>query len=385
MGPYGIPLRSLFSKDIENLGMAGRNISSTHAALGTVRVMGTTALMGQALGVAAAIAHRAGQPVTAIAGDQFKTIQQTLLRDGCFLRHTSLNDPNNLAPSAQVTASSTAPFTGTSSQEDRWMGINRDTALLIPVDGGPLETVSLSLKATEATQINLRLVRLNTIWDYSREDKQVLAKSTLDVTAGTQTICWQTQLQSTGTRGYVRLEICANSKLSCQVADNMAPGGFVMEHLSPTRYRSGPRHSLVHAISPAQAVYDPAEVLEGATRPVATTNRWISDPQQAMPQWLQLSWEQPQTITTAQLTFPGHIVHEYHGTPPLFKHPQIPADFTVEAWINNDWQVLETIFGNYQRHCRITFKEPVTTAKLRVVFSSTNGSASAEVCEFRAW
>lgn len=42
-GPYGIPLRSLIAKDIDNLMMAGRNVSVTHAALGTVRVMATTA------------------------------------------------------------------------------------------------------------------------------------------------------------------------------------------------------------------------------------------------------------------------------------------------------------------------------------------------------
>ncbi len=38
-GPYGVPLRILLAKDLDNLMMAGRNVSVTHAALGTVRVM----------------------------------------------------------------------------------------------------------------------------------------------------------------------------------------------------------------------------------------------------------------------------------------------------------------------------------------------------------
>ncbi len=59
-GPYGVPLRILLAREIDNLMMAGRNVSVTHAALGTVRVMGTTALMGEAAGVAAAVGLERG-------------------------------------------------------------------------------------------------------------------------------------------------------------------------------------------------------------------------------------------------------------------------------------------------------------------------------------
>jgi hypothetical protein len=51
--PYPIPYRCLYSKDIENLMMAGRNISVTHAALGSTRVMNTGGQMGVAVGAAA--------------------------------------------------------------------------------------------------------------------------------------------------------------------------------------------------------------------------------------------------------------------------------------------------------------------------------------------
>ena len=56
--PYAIPYRCLYSRNIENLFMAGRNISVTHVALGTVRVMRTTGMMGEVVGMAAAIARR---------------------------------------------------------------------------------------------------------------------------------------------------------------------------------------------------------------------------------------------------------------------------------------------------------------------------------------
>jgi FAD-dependent oxidoreductase family protein len=53
--PYAIPYRCLYSRNVPNLMMAGRNISVTHVALGTVRVMRTTGMMGEVVGMAASI------------------------------------------------------------------------------------------------------------------------------------------------------------------------------------------------------------------------------------------------------------------------------------------------------------------------------------------
>jgi len=56
--PYPIPYRCFFSRNIDNLFMAGRNISVTHVALGTVRVMRTTGMMGEVVGMAATVCKR---------------------------------------------------------------------------------------------------------------------------------------------------------------------------------------------------------------------------------------------------------------------------------------------------------------------------------------
>jgi hypothetical protein len=53
--PYPIPYRCLYSRNVENLFMAGRDISVTHVALGTVRVMRTGGMMGEVVGMAASI------------------------------------------------------------------------------------------------------------------------------------------------------------------------------------------------------------------------------------------------------------------------------------------------------------------------------------------
>lgn len=56
--PYAVPYRCLYSRNIDNLFMAGRNISVSHVALGTVRVMRTTGMMGEVVGMAASLCHR---------------------------------------------------------------------------------------------------------------------------------------------------------------------------------------------------------------------------------------------------------------------------------------------------------------------------------------
>ncbi len=56
--PYLAPYRCLYSRSVPNLFMAGRNISVTHEALGTIRVMATGGLMGEVVGRAAAICKK---------------------------------------------------------------------------------------------------------------------------------------------------------------------------------------------------------------------------------------------------------------------------------------------------------------------------------------
>ncbi len=58
VAPYTIPYRCLYSKNIQNLFMAGRNISTTHVAFGSTRVMRTCGMMGEVVGFASYIANK---------------------------------------------------------------------------------------------------------------------------------------------------------------------------------------------------------------------------------------------------------------------------------------------------------------------------------------
>ena len=80
--PWGLPLRCMISENIENLVFAGRNISVTHAALSSSRVMATCAILGQALGTAVALAVKVG---TSVEDVNIEELQQTLMEDDCYI------------------------------------------------------------------------------------------------------------------------------------------------------------------------------------------------------------------------------------------------------------------------------------------------------------
>ncbi len=83
--PYGIPLRCLYSKNVDNLMFAGRNISASHIAFATVRVMGTCGVMGQAVGTAAALMTKYKMSARALLAEKITELQDTLMEDDCFL------------------------------------------------------------------------------------------------------------------------------------------------------------------------------------------------------------------------------------------------------------------------------------------------------------
>ena len=107
-GCYTIPYRSFYSKDVRNMMMAGRDISTSKMAFGTTRVMGTCAVGGQAAGTAAAMAVKYGITPKEVSG-HIEELQQTLLKQDCFIPGFANADENDLARNAIVTCSSEVP------------------------------------------------------------------------------------------------------------------------------------------------------------------------------------------------------------------------------------------------------------------------------------
>jgi hypothetical protein len=115
-----IPYRTLYSKNIENLFMAGRCHSATHIALGGTRVMRPMCATGQATGTAAAIAHEYSTTPRGVYREHIAQLQQMLLKDGCYLMGVGNADFDDLALDATATASSEAAGTTAAKVHNGW-------------------------------------------------------------------------------------------------------------------------------------------------------------------------------------------------------------------------------------------------------------------------
>lgn len=106
-GPYSIPFRSLYSRNISNLYMAGRNVSVSHVALSSTRVMATCAVLGQAIGTAMAYNIKEGLAPKELFLNKahLKNYQQILLRQDQAMLGVVNNDEKDLARKARIKAS----------------------------------------------------------------------------------------------------------------------------------------------------------------------------------------------------------------------------------------------------------------------------------------
>ncbi len=400
-GPYGVPLRVLMAKDVDNLLMAGRNVSVTHAALGTVRVMGTTALMGEAAGIAAALGVQRGHSFDQLVTEDITDIQQRLLANGCFLP----NYAAALERPASVTATSTAPIHGVAPETPGFhegLAIWKDQpqykierletrrGQLIATSGGHVDFVELCLsnESSEAQSVDVALYAADHIWDYRAEPGSPLATGKITVPpGGPHWVRWMLDLElppGVAAGSFLRVDALPNKAVSWHAAEKILPGHMAMYAISPNRMRRyGNGHTLAYRISPAQSPFDASQILTGVTRPHRQTNLWVSDPAQPLPQAIELAWDAPQTVSEVQLVFPGHLIREYHAYAPFYRDAQCPRDYDIEALTGGKWTTVATMRGNYQRLQRHRLAQPVAAQALRVSVIATNGDPSASIYEVR--
>ncbi len=107
-GVYSIPYRSYYSKNIKNLFMAGRDISTTKLGLASTRIIGCCALGGEAVGIAAALCRKYACDPRELA-PHIKELQQEILKNDGFIPGVFNEDSRDLARSAKIVASAFLP------------------------------------------------------------------------------------------------------------------------------------------------------------------------------------------------------------------------------------------------------------------------------------
>lgn len=180
---YNIPFGSLCAKDIPNLMMAGRNISASHVAFTSTRVMKTCAAMGQAVGTAAHLCVSDKILPRDIRNDprRMEALQQQLLRDDQIILQQRNKDTADLAKKATVTASgailgskpenilSGVTWEEKGKTDHRWIGAMENGAAWIQLEWNSPVELSL-LQLTHDTGLS-RTLTISAA--YSQQEKMI--------------------------------------------------------------------------------------------------------------------------------------------------------------------------------------------------------------------
>ena len=375
---YQIPMRCFFTDSLQNLVFSGRNISMTHAAFSSVRIMDTCSQIGQASGeIAAQCALRGCSPSQAYER-HLGTIQQELLKADVGILGLKNRDPQDKARTAKVTASSVRP------PENREacgaMELDAGAFLAVPAwPGRSSLTVGLEcgrdtvLKGTLfACRLPSRMVDGEKAGEFACRVGKGQPSAVID-------------LGHAPADRYLKIVFAPNPDVRLKIS-RQSMTGFLAGHRGSPEYF----HPCVCADGP---VFPPENAVNGFARPQDGVNLWCSD-RPAEGQWLQLEWAEPQTISQVRLTFNpdlstelpssvSHVSSGHHGFAMRNGDPkEMVRSFSVEAFRDGRWTQLARRDGNFQRLCVVDFPQTVAE-RIRVVFHGTGGSPFDEVFEIR--
>ncbi len=410
-GPFHIPLRCLYSKSVDNLFFAGRNISATHLALTSTRVMGTCTQMGEAVGAAAAVCRQYGmKPRGLVETGRVEEVQRLLQR----MDHTIIGlpyaDEENMAPEAQVSSSS-ALQSPVLEQASGVLPMDTDRAWMFPVVTGTAGRIEVLLDCTESTVLEYNFyagaVKVGSL------PNQLLCGSTVHVGKGEgQWVDLPLELPVTKP-GWYFAEIKKNEKLKVHT------GKFAPVGIRALFRRKGSPDSNVHTekenldwnvpgslkdvsaycirIKPEQPVYGVQNIINPWNRPVFLPNLWISAPTDfRTPEWVHLKWEQQREINSVELIFDSSLDYmlsafradgncelngyDFNVIPSLVKDYRV----LVKSDGPGDWKEVAAVCGNHQR-LRVHKFEPVRASQLKVEIWATNGINRAQIYCIRVY
>jgi hypothetical protein len=386
---YSIPYRTLYSTNIVNLLFAGRNMSVTHIALGSVRVEATLSTAGQAAGTAAALCVQHGVLPRELGQRYIGELQQRLLKEDQYIPELKNEDPADLARSAQVTASSTRSFSEYARKDvktDEGHELNMPRAAMFPRGlTERLKTVSLCLvsECKEPVELTLHLRGAQTAGDFSAT--QDVATATAKAPAGRRAYV-TFKVDCALTQPYVWLWLPKTPGVTwIMVASSMDEGcrAYGGSDSRPWSVVKGQQYAFFTEPALRFATDQrPENVVDGVSRIVGKESHlWASDPHQPLPQWIELDFGKAVEVNSVRLTFDTDLNTRFPDKPVVTR---CVKDYRVEAFDGNVWKEVATVKDNFLRH-RVHGFSTRSATKLRLTVDATNGDPSARVFEIRAY
>ena len=404
-GIYHIPFRSLYSANVSNLLFAGRDISASHVAFGSTRVMATCAVIGEAAGTGAALCVEKAVPPRQLYREHLQELQQIMLRQDASIVGVPNQDPADQARSARVRASGSLRRLHVDSPAQTF-ALTSDVGLLFPVEPR-LDRIELLIDARTATTLAVQ------VWDTGRPENYVphtlQTEARVEVREGScqwvaLELPWQPEAPQnafvvvkkneqvalhvshqpvTGVLSFVR---GSPPVVDTSLEDHQQPNQPVVEW----KMRPLVRKPFCFRLSPETDAFDAQKVIDGFARPFGTPHMWVSEPlvdgQEA---WVELYWPTPVNVDEVHLTFNDDVnedlVNLHHHRTPFDVIPELVKRYRVEACLDGTWTTVGREETNRRRKRVHRLERPVVTDALRLVVEETNGSPGAEVAEVRVY
>ncbi|MCM3627011.1 FAD-dependent oxidoreductase [Paenibacillus glycanilyticus] len=403
-GIYHIPFGSLYSRNVGNLLFAGRNVSASHVAFGTTRVMATCAVMGEAAGVGAALSAIKGITPRELRGRHLTELQQTMLRMDASIIGLRNEDSADLARTGTVTASSA--MTGILLDEpSKAYPLASDVGWLFPAEGG-FEGLTLLASASEATSLTVEL------WDTGRPENYVPANFkqalTIEVRAGEKQ--WLDLPADGALFGSepcnVFVIVRANEAASLYTSAVPVTGVLAFERgvkpiVSSDLEDHQPDQPVIEwsmkrlvrkpfCFAVATSAFAPEKVIDGYARPYGGPHLWVSQPlAEGREEWVEVALARQADVREIHLTFNDDVnedlINLHHHETPFLIIPEVVKSYEVQAWVNGEWQTVAYDNENRTRKVVFTLEHPVRTDRIRTVVKETNGGERAEVVEIRIY
>jgi hypothetical protein len=380
---YPIPFRCLYNPDFPNLLFAGRNISVSHAAFASSRIMNTCAMVGHAAGSAAAYAFLHGCPPPRMSPADIRAIKEILASQDHVLPWQVKGEGKNLARRAKVSASSV--LEQADAGEGAALPLGADWFLLVTKRAG----VSVMDALFQSAQA--RMVR---VFAEKQELPSRLAEGSgreelvLDIAVGTN---WTPVTFPPSMKDYEGFVLLTGEALP-EVSLLTGP-------LQSTGFLAGLRWSADYYYPRVRAdtaeIYGPRNVQDGIVRPYTLPRSWISAGEKEP--WLVLEWGQPETFREMAIYFNPDLSREipssvqcsldphHYFSPRQGMPPELVRDYRVELRRDNTWVTAGRVRDNWLRRSCFSFPENSRGDALRIIFESTYGSPRAEVFEIEIY
>ena len=403
-GIFSIPYRSYYSKNINNLFIAGRIISTTHVAFASTRVMATSAHGGQAVAIAASLAKKYGISPREVGTLHLEELQRELIKSGQYIPHLKLSDQEDLVQKAvSIQASSTLKLKEIPGA-DHWISINHSVGQILPASISKMPSVTFWVDAVEETELTVELRKSSKSYnhtpDVTLETKSISLKKgkqeiTLDWKSEFDDLCYvfvcfmkneQVKIQYSETRisGIVTVFNATNPAVSNYGKQEPTEdiGVDTFEFWCPQRRPEG--RNIAMKLGTEINLFESENLRNGFQRPIASPNAWVADYSDRNPT-INFEWPEKTKISSIEFVFDADYDHPMENV--IFLHPETVMPFCItEVKVYNDKnELIGSIENNHQNRRTITLKEPAVTHNLKIELANSNENTPVSLFEIRCY